>query len=336
MQPVDHWVSKPESSRSSMSYSHQRVSFTVSRISSHVLLNVVLPFNLVTNLTGVSACLASVDTRLQVITTVFMAAVGLRYVSASYLPKVSYATFLDQYMWSCLLFVAGTAVVSMLSASVPVAAQSELRGAPPFSSLDADAWMALLFLWVAWNLWLLLCFMDHLCGGRRWRNVPYPYTQNSSRESEEQDMTWARWLRTQHLTRFSPVFCCSRRSPLSCVACTDEHLEDLRKKRQALHTEEEAFLVATDKAAAETRRREARSAEARAAKKVAAGFEGARIGSGRILCREHLRAYYGHSGARARGWGCCGGSCGGVGLAWAGRAEPASERGASTPAPVAR
>ena len=101
-----------------MRYSHQRFTFTVSRISSNVLLNVVLPFMLVTTLTGVAACLGSVDTRLQVISTIFMSAVGLRYVSSQYIPKVSYATFLDQYMWACLLFIAAAALLSMLSSTL--------------------------------------------------------------------------------------------------------------------------------------------------------------------------------------------------------------------------
>jgi hypothetical protein len=306
VQPVDHWVSKPESSRSSMSYSHQRVSFSISRISTNVLMNVVLPFNLVTNLTGVSACLASTDTRLQVITTIFMAAVGLRYVSATFLPRVSYATFLDQYMWSCLIFVAAAAVVSMLSASVPWAVQ--LSAPAPFSSLDANAWMTLLFLWVVWNAWLLLCFTDHMCGGRRWRNVHYLYTQRSSRVSEEQEMTWARRFRTLHLTQFSPIICCSRRSPLNCVACTEGHLGALRAARRSLLDAEEAFYTplngAAARRAAEKRRHDARAAEEKADALVSAGCEGSRIGSGRILCEKHLKEYYNSDMQRDRRKGC--------------------------------
>jgi hypothetical protein len=93
MQPVDHWVSREESSRTKKRYSHQRFSFTVTRIPSHVYLNVVLPFFLITSVSGVSACLALSDTRFQVVTTCIMAGVGIRYVSSSYLPKVSCAFY---------------------------------------------------------------------------------------------------------------------------------------------------------------------------------------------------------------------------------------------------
>ena len=54
----------------------------------------MLPFFLVTSLTGSAAATSSTETRLQVIITSFMAAVGIRYVSSSYVPHVSYATFL--------------------------------------------------------------------------------------------------------------------------------------------------------------------------------------------------------------------------------------------------
>ena len=315
MQPVDHWVSKLESSRSGMSYSHQRFTFTVSRISSHVLLNVVLPFTLVTSLTGVSACLASADTRLQVITTIFMAAVGLRYVSVSYLPRVSYATFLDQFIWSCLLFVAAAGLVTMLSASVPWAAQPLQGARAPFATMDSAAWMALLFLWLAWNAWLLLCFADNLMGSRRWRNVPYLYTQRSSRESEEQELSCSHSLRKCHLRYLSPRLCCSRRSPLNCVACAELHLGRLRDARRRLNEAEEACFNAGGggRAAAEGQRQEAAERETQADDAMAEGREGERIGSGRVLCREHLGSYYNGDmkKAGAQGWGAWCGSRGG-------------------------
>lgn len=118
LSPTDHWVSKEEYSRSGMRFSHQRFTFTVARNSSNVILNVVLPFMLVTSLTGVAFSLGSADSRLQVILTIFMSAVGLRYVSSHYIPKVPYATFLDQYMWACLLFIAAAALITVLSASL--------------------------------------------------------------------------------------------------------------------------------------------------------------------------------------------------------------------------
>ena len=122
-----------------MLYSHQRFTFTVSRISSNVLLNVVLPFMLVTTLTGVSASLGSAESRLQVISTIFMSAVGLRYVSSQYIPKVSYATFLDQYMWACLLFIAAAALLSMLSGNSVIQSSTSAFYylQPPWNTFDS-------------------------------------------------------------------------------------------------------------------------------------------------------------------------------------------------------
>jgi len=83
VQPIDTHSSDPSLSRSNTRYAHAFFSFTTKRQSSHAVLNVVIPFALVTSSVGVAASVASADTRLQVTSSFFAVGMGLRFVSAS-------------------------------------------------------------------------------------------------------------------------------------------------------------------------------------------------------------------------------------------------------------
>jgi hypothetical protein len=84
--------------------------------------------------------------------------------------------------------------------------------------------MLLMLFWVAWNLWLLCCFWDHLFWpASSWENEEYKYGASSeekhqSRGGECLTVTTPREIRKCHL-KFSSYICCSRRSPLECSKC---------------------------------------------------------------------------------------------------------------------
>jgi len=214
VQPSDHWLSNEFASRTRKVYSHQRFTLSVNRISSNVMVNVVLPFFIVTSLTWSCACLDKGSDRLLVISTIFMSAVGLRFVSSTYIPRVSYATFLDQYMWSCIVFVAVAAVVTCMYASPSL----------QLSLSDSQAWALTAALWILYNAYLFVCFFDHICSRQKWEPWHYLGARDmKTRESEELAGSFAHTLREFHLKTFSWL-CCSRRVPLECSfkSCNEE------------------------------------------------------------------------------------------------------------------
>ena len=87
--------------------------------------------------------------------------------------------FFYTQMWSCLLFMAGAATVSVLSASLNILnyPSTFLPGVvlpPGFSSFDSMAWTTLLMLWLLWHAWLLVCE----CSRKQCRQLTVPHAHN--------------------------------------------------------------------------------------------------------------------------------------------------------------
>lgn len=168
--------------------------------------------------------------------------------------------------------------------------------------------MLLMLLWIAWNLWLTCCFWDHLFWpASSWENEKYKYDDKTShnghiefREGECHTITTPRKCRSCHLKLFSYI-CCSKRSPLECVECKFEKLWNERKAKGNLLYRRDNFLKADAKDVKEWEKiahDQASVDHAQALKKLKSISEGARIGSGRILCDKHLQDYYIHKPQR--------------------------------------
>lgn len=160
VQPVDSSASDPKISRSAARYPHAIFSFTTRRSPTHAILNVVVPYFLVTSSLGVAATLSSADTRLQVMSAFFAVGMGLRFVSTSLLPRIDYATLLDQYVLACLIFM----VLATLEAAVyssPLLAEAVLAGAPSsVATFDALFWLAMTTAWLLTNVLFATFFCD--------------------------------------------------------------------------------------------------------------------------------------------------------------------------------
>jgi hypothetical protein len=182
-------------------------------------------------------------------------------------------------MWSCLLFIAATAVLSVFSASLWEANGTrpfKYASAPaPFSSSDTMAWMILAFLWFLWHFWLVLCFMDFLHSTPNWESQELPIEPQSTKLklSESLETSMSRWFRKTHLW-LSPTMCCSRRNRLECSKCLDLYLTVLASARQSGPSDSPPMAVVLKQ------------------QKEELVFEGERISSGRVLCGRHLCTYY--------------------------------------------
>lgn len=176
VQPVDTYVGDPAMSRSQARYAHVIFSFTTKRSASYAILNVVVPFFLVTSSIGVAATLASADTRLQVTASFFAVGMALRFVSTSLLPRIGYATLLDQYVQLCLLFMVVASLESALySAPVPSGRLAEAAapsGPGPYrwnavptgnnvlASVDDIFWAALVCVWALMNFYYMTLYFN--------------------------------------------------------------------------------------------------------------------------------------------------------------------------------
>ena len=173
-----------------------------------------------TTIVGSAAVLSSPDSRLAVISTAFMAAVSIRTVSSTYVPHVSYATFLDHYISVCTIFVALAALLTVVSSQyeASIRAASGLPSRAYYTN-DAALWLTLCACWSAWNLWIVACFHDHIFGALfEWRGQSVAIGDRE-RLTERSGERSAASLRSWHLTVLSRFFC-SRRKEL---ACTSEH-----------------------------------------------------------------------------------------------------------------
>lgn len=87
-------------SRSGLEYSHVFFALKVQRQPAFVLGTVFLPYFIITTSLGTAAAVSASEsgTRLQITSTLFMTSIAMRYVTLTYLPRISYATLMDVYI----------------------------------------------------------------------------------------------------------------------------------------------------------------------------------------------------------------------------------------------
>jgi len=107
------YLSQPTLSRTGQQYSHQLFRFTVNRKRDHYLLTIFLPFFTLTSSVALVMGVDQTDlnTRITLLGSFFVAQLSLRFVTASYIPKISYSTKLDNYITACLLFTIAAIVL---------------------------------------------------------------------------------------------------------------------------------------------------------------------------------------------------------------------------------
>jgi len=139
--------SDPRLSRSWLTYSHVFFALKVQRQPAFVLGTVFVPYFIVTTSLGIAAAVSATDpgTRLQITSTLFMTSIAMRYVTLSYLPRISYSTLMDSYVLMSLFFTACVEALVVTSPSV--------RG-----SFDRIAWIVLGTAWGCANA-LLVCLI---------------------------------------------------------------------------------------------------------------------------------------------------------------------------------
>ena len=139
-------------SLSRVQYSRCTFKLKVARNPSHALITVALPFWLFTAFVFIVFGVPNdqVSNRLQVITTLFLSSLALRYVASSFLPMISYMTLLDWWILFCTLFV------------VAVGAENAAGGR---LTATADSWWAVSFLilFVGVSLWVCWVHRHWLC-----------------------------------------------------------------------------------------------------------------------------------------------------------------------------
>ena len=142
------FLSDPLASRSYSRYSHVALSFEMERLSWHTVINVILPLFLLSSSLFVVVTQASADTRLQVISALLTAAVAMRFVSASLLPKISYTTELDKYVLGCLISL----VVAGIESSVRIFVEAKFASTGSMAQFDQWFFIAHLFAWLTFNI----------------------------------------------------------------------------------------------------------------------------------------------------------------------------------------
>jgi hypothetical protein len=130
--------SSPLASRSNARYAHVFFAFTTTRASWHTVVNVVIPLFLLTSSTFVVVPVASIDSRLQVLGMLLTAAIAMRFVSMSLMPRISYTTSLDGYVLGCLVFIIVAGIESSLR-TYAEALSNQVVDAPFFTAL-ASVW----------------------------------------------------------------------------------------------------------------------------------------------------------------------------------------------------
>jgi hypothetical protein len=149
-------------------------------------------------------------------------------------------------MWVALIFIALSAVVTVLTARSNPDLPS---GTLPSYSNNSDSlyWLLLAACWALWNLWIFLCFVDHvgckgLCpcnvgGSRQWRSK-----QNEESSTDMREETFPSSMRRWHLL-YCSALCCSQRKALKCTSEHDKGKKSVGCKLQEWRLKKKLELV---------------------------------------------------------------------------------------------
>lgn len=142
------FLSDPLASRSFSRYSHVAFSFEMKRLSWHTVINIILPLFLLSSSVFVIVTQATADTRLQVVSALLTAAIAMRFVSASLLPKISYTTELDKNVLGCLISL----VVAGIESSLRISVEAKYASIADMAHFDQWFFIAHSVAWVIFNL----------------------------------------------------------------------------------------------------------------------------------------------------------------------------------------